>query len=108
MTAAPPNAPDLVVQMRNVLPAAHESVQRAECIALSERDTVRVLELLESPPKPAPALMEIDVDDVPWKDDLVTRTPEIEDGCLKLPPGPGWGTELDEEAIRAHPPRRPH
>ena len=43
--------------MRNVLPAAHESVQRAERIALSERDTVRVLELLENPPKPTPALI---------------------------------------------------
>ena len=53
-------------------------------------------------------IMEIDIDDVPWKDDLVTEVPEIEDGRLTLPPGPGWGTELDEEAIRAHPPRRPH
>lgn len=43
--------------MRNVLPAAREVVDRAERIALSERDTVRVLELLENPPKPAPALM---------------------------------------------------
>ena len=43
--------------MRNVLPAAHESVQRAERIVLSERDTVRVLELLENPPKPTPALI---------------------------------------------------
>ena len=39
------------------MPAAHESVQRAERIALSERDTVRVLELLENPPKPTPALI---------------------------------------------------
>ena len=53
-------------------------------------------------------VMEIDIDDVPWKDDLVTVVPVIEDGCLVLPPGPGWGTELDEEAIRAHPPRRAH
>ena len=53
-------------------------------------------------------VMEIDIDDVPWKDDLVTTVPVIEDGCLVLPPGPGWGTELDEEAIRAHPPQRPH
>ena len=43
--------------MRNVLPAAHEVVDRAERIVLSERDTVRVLELLENPPKPTPALM---------------------------------------------------
>ncbi len=49
-------------------------------------------------------IMEIDVDDVPWKDDIVTYVPEIEDGCLKLPKGPGWGTELNEDAIRAHPP----
>lgn len=52
-------------------------------------------------------IMEIDIDDVPWKDDLVTYVPEIEDGCLKLPPGPGWGTALNEDAIRAHPPKRP-
>jgi len=49
-------------------------------------------------------IMEIDIDDVPWKDDIVTSVPEIEDGYLKLPKGPGWGVELDEEAIAAHPP----
>jgi L-alanine-DL-glutamate epimerase-like enolase superfamily enzyme len=48
-------------------------------------------------------IMEIDIDDVPWKDDLVTYVPEIEDGCLKLPPGPGWGAQLVDEAIAAHP-----
>lgn len=52
-------------------------------------------------------IMEIDIDDVPWKDDLVTYVPEIEDGHLRLPPGPGWGAELNEEAIRAHPPKTP-
>lgn len=43
--------------MRNILPAAREVVDRAERIVLSERDTVRVLELLENPPKPTPALL---------------------------------------------------
>ena len=43
--------------MRSVLPAAREVVDRAERIVLSERDTVRVLELLENPPKPASALV---------------------------------------------------
>ncbi len=43
--------------MRNVLPAAREVMDRAERIVLSERDTVRVLELLENPPKPTPALI---------------------------------------------------
>jgi uncharacterized protein (DUF1778 family) len=42
--------------MRAVLPAAREVVDRAERIVLTERDTVRVLELLENPPEPTPAL----------------------------------------------------
>ena len=43
--------------MRNVLPAARESVDRAERIVLSERDTARVLDLLENPPEPSAALV---------------------------------------------------
>jgi uncharacterized protein (DUF1778 family) len=43
--------------MQNVLPTAREVVDRAESIVLSERDTARVLELLENPPKPTAALM---------------------------------------------------
>jgi uncharacterized protein (DUF1778 family) len=43
--------------MRNVLPAAREVVDRAERIVLSERDTARVLRLLERPPKPTSALL---------------------------------------------------
>jgi uncharacterized protein (DUF1778 family) len=43
--------------MRNVLSTAREVVDRAERIMLSEGDTVRVLELLENPPKPTPALI---------------------------------------------------
>ena len=50
-------------------------------------------------------IMEIDVDDVPWKDDLVTEPPRIVNGELLLPTGPGWGTEVNEEAVRAHPPK---
>lgn len=43
--------------MRKVLPAAREVVDRAERIVLSERDTERILKLLENPPKPTPALL---------------------------------------------------
>ena len=43
--------------MRNVLPTARNIVDRAERIILSERDTIRVLELLENPPKPTAALV---------------------------------------------------
>ncbi|MEM7252674.1 MAG: mandelate racemase/muconate lactonizing enzyme family protein [Pseudomonadota bacterium] len=51
-------------------------------------------------------IMEIDIDDVAWKDDIVTVVPEIQDGYLTLPTGPGWGTELNEDAIREHPPKK--
>lgn len=50
-------------------------------------------------------IMEIDIDDVPWKDDLVTEPPHIENGHLLLPTSPGWGADLNETAIRAHPPK---
>src|ERR1700758_487146 len=51
-------------------------------------------------------VMEIDIDDVKWKDDIVTVTPVIENGDLVLPKGPGWGADVNEEFVRAHPPRR--
>ncbi len=51
-------------------------------------------------------IMEIEVDDVPWKDELVTAPPVIENGELLLPAAPGWGAEVNEEALRAHPPRK--
>jgi len=51
-------------------------------------------------------VMEIDIDDVKWKDDIVTRPPVIKDGDLMLPKGPGWGADVNEEFVRAHPPKR--
>jgi len=50
-------------------------------------------------------IMEFDPDVVPWHNDLVTVQPTVQDGYLSLPTGPGWGTEVNEEAVRAHPPR---
>jgi L-alanine-DL-glutamate epimerase-like enolase superfamily enzyme len=50
-------------------------------------------------------IMEIDCDTVAWHDDLVTVKPQIEQGHLLLPTGPGWGTDVNEEAVRAHPPK---
>lgn len=48
-------------------------------------------------------IMEFDVDDVPWREDLFTTLPKIEDGYLHIPMGPGWGTEVNEKVIRDHP-----
>jgi len=50
-------------------------------------------------------IMEIEVDDVPWKSDLVTVAPVIERGQLIVPTAPGWGADVNEEAVRAHPPK---
>jgi L-alanine-DL-glutamate epimerase-like enolase superfamily enzyme len=52
-------------------------------------------------------IMEIDVDAVPWLDELYTVVPRIEDGHLLLPTGPGWGTEPNEAGVSRHPARRP-
>lgn len=48
-------------------------------------------------------IMEIDVDDVPWREDMVTSVPEIENGYLTIPSGLGWGTEMVEDVLKAHP-----
>lgn len=52
-------------------------------------------------------IMEIDIDDVSWKDELVTVKPDIREGHMMVPTGPGWGTEINEEVLRAHPWPRP-
>ena len=48
-------------------------------------------------------ILELDVDAVPWKDDLVTYPTQIENGELVLSDRPGWGTDINEEAVQAHP-----
>jgi L-alanine-DL-glutamate epimerase-like enolase superfamily enzyme len=50
-------------------------------------------------------IMEIDVDRIAWDDELFTRPPMIENGHLIVPDSPGWGTEPNEEGLRAHPPK---
>ena len=47
-------------------------------------------------------IMEIDIDDVPWKDDLTGGPLTITEGHLEAPTSPGWGLELNEEVARAH------
>lgn len=50
-------------------------------------------------------IMEIDVDEVPWKWDFLSDRLRVSGGELAIPQGPGWGVEVDEAAVRAHPPR---
>ena len=48
-------------------------------------------------------ISEIDIDDVPWKDDLLTEKLVIENGEVVIPNRPGWGGDLNEEVAKAHP-----
>jgi len=49
-------------------------------------------------------VLELDVDDAPWRDDLLTHPFEIEEGYLKLPDRPGLGSDLIEGELLKHPP----
>ena len=48
-------------------------------------------------------LLEVDVDDVPWKDEITTAVPELSGGELRIPAGPGWGADVNEDVLREHP-----
>jgi galactonate dehydratase len=48
-------------------------------------------------------ILEVDVDDVPWREQLTTAVPEITDGKLAIPTAPGWGADVDEDVLRAYP-----
>jgi galactonate dehydratase len=50
-------------------------------------------------------IMEVDIDRLPWDEELFTNAPRFEQGQLIVPDDPGWGTEPNEEGIRAHEPR---
>ena len=41
--------------------------------------------------------------DVPWRCDLTPGTPRVKNGYYDLPTGAGWGVDINEELIRAHP-----
>jgi L-alanine-DL-glutamate epimerase-like enolase superfamily enzyme len=41
---------------------------------------------------------------VPWAYDFLTEKPVIENGCMTLLPGPGWGADVNEDAVKEHPP----
>lgn len=48
-------------------------------------------------------ILELDNDDVPWRDAVLTQPLDIRDGHLFLSNCPGWGADLDEEEIARHP-----
>jgi galactonate dehydratase len=48
-------------------------------------------------------IMETDIDRIAWDHELFTHVPVIENGHLVMPDRPGWGTEPNEDGLRAHP-----
>jgi len=48
-------------------------------------------------------ILEFDADIVPWARDVFNVLPAIENGMMAIPHGPGWGVEIDEAALAAHP-----
>ena len=47
-------------------------------------------------------IMETDIDSVPWRDEIVTNPPVIENGDFILPKGPGWGMDINEAALKKY------
>jgi galactonate dehydratase len=41
--------------------------------------------------------------DVPWREDLTSKTPGVKDGYYDVPAAPGWGIEVNERVVAAHP-----
>jgi galactonate dehydratase len=50
-------------------------------------------------------IMELRVDEAPWTREYLSHPPEVKDGHMLVPDRPGWGTEVNEEALRARPAR---
>lgn len=48
-------------------------------------------------------IMEHEADSAPWMHDLLTTPNRVEDGVFHLPTGPGWGADINEDVLRAHP-----
>jgi galactonate dehydratase len=49
------------------------------------------------------AVLEMKVDDVPWRNQLLTRPLLPVEGYFPIPDGPGLGIEVDWDVVRAHP-----
>ena len=47
-------------------------------------------------------MAEVDLDDVPWREELFTSAPEIEKGKLILSDKPGWGTDPIEKKLKKY------
>jgi D-galactarolactone cycloisomerase len=74
--------------------------------ALTLAATLQVCALLPSPsrlPANAEPLLEFDVTDNPFRDDVVVGHPfALRDGCVAVPTAPGLGVEVDQAALERY------
>lgn len=49
-------------------------------------------------------VMETDIDSAPWRDELFMTEVKYEDGAMLVPTGPGWGMDVNEDAVRKYAP----
>lgn len=76
------------------LPVAPHSPHSPLCTIITGHFSVSTPNLL---------IQEVEFDDVPWRDSVLSEPLRIRDGHLELPDGPGFGVELDEDEIARHP-----
>jgi L-alanine-DL-glutamate epimerase-like enolase superfamily enzyme len=50
-------------------------------------------------------IMELRPDEAPWTRDFLTHPSTIKNGEIAVPTRPGWGSDINEEALKAHPPK---
>lgn len=50
-------------------------------------------------------IMEYRADEAPWTHDFLTHPPVVANGLFEVPTRPGWGSDIDEAALKSHPPR---
>jgi galactonate dehydratase len=48
-------------------------------------------------------IIELRADEAPWTHEFLTHPPVLERGHILVPDRPGWGSDIDEAALRAHP-----
>ena len=47
-------------------------------------------------------ISESDPVQAPWREELFTALPEVNNGMMKIPTGPGWGTDLREDMAKKY------
>jgi D-galactarolactone cycloisomerase len=73
--------------------------------AIAIAATLQLLSLLPDPTwarATEPPMLELDVSENPFRDELLRRPIQVSDGCVDVPTGPGLGIEVDEEVVKRY------